>query len=282
MEDARPVQAPFEDDGMDGSIGIRRFDHQGCVVLSLAGRLDLAAAPKVQAAILLELAEQPPAIICDLGQVEALDPVCAGVFTSIRHPALGWPGTALALCALRPAVADTLRQLRLTHHLTIHPSLDEALRNTCARPSALREHLTLRPVPTAAGAGRDFIRKLCGRWGVQELADPAVLLASELVTNAVAHAGTTMELRVELRDRRLYLAVSDQDPNLRRLLAARQGVDRGRGLLILDQVAAAWGVRRNGAGKVVWCTLELPAGQPSETMMTGSCRASAAPRRPWR
>jgi hypothetical protein len=54
------------------------------------------------------LAEHPPAIICDLAQVEAIDPLCAGVFTSIRHPALGWPGTALVLSGTRPVVADTL------------------------------------------------------------------------------------------------------------------------------------------------------------------------------
>jgi ABC-type transporter Mla MlaB component len=76
---------------------IQQSSQQGCVVLTLAGRLDLAAAPQVQRAILKHLAEQPPAIICDLSQVEAIDPLCAAVFTSIRHPALGWPGTALAV-----------------------------------------------------------------------------------------------------------------------------------------------------------------------------------------
>jgi anti-anti-sigma regulatory factor len=81
---------------------IQQSSQQGCVVLTLAGRLDLAAASQVQRAILKHLAEQPPAIICDLGQVAAIDPLCAGVFTSIRHPALSWPGTTLLLAAIRP------------------------------------------------------------------------------------------------------------------------------------------------------------------------------------
>jgi hypothetical protein len=42
--------------------------------------------------------------------VEAIDPLCAGVFTSIRHPDLGWPNTTLVLCAPRPPVADLLRR----------------------------------------------------------------------------------------------------------------------------------------------------------------------------
>ena len=76
---------------------IQQPSRQGCAVLTLTGRLDLAAAPQVKRAILKQLAEQPPAIICDLGRVEAIDPLGAGVFASIRHPALGWPGTALVL-----------------------------------------------------------------------------------------------------------------------------------------------------------------------------------------
>jgi anti-anti-sigma factor len=87
---------------------IQQSSHQGSVVLTLIGRLDIAAAPQVQRAILKQLAEQPPAIICDLGQVEAIDPLCAEVFTSIRHPAVGWPGTALVLSGARPTVVDLL------------------------------------------------------------------------------------------------------------------------------------------------------------------------------
>ena len=63
------------------------------VSLTLAGRLDLPAAAQLQRTILKYLAE-PPAIVCDLGQVEGIDsPVRRGVHF-IRHPALDWPGTA--------------------------------------------------------------------------------------------------------------------------------------------------------------------------------------------
>ena len=174
---------------------IQQSSHQGCVVLTLAGQLDLASAPQLQRAILKQLAQQPPAIICDLAQVEAIDPLCAGVFTSIRHPALGWPATALVLCGTRPAVAEVLLQLGAARHLPMYPSLDQALANARARPQRLRARLTLGPVPTAAGAGRQFVAEVCGHWGLQVLAEPAALVASELVTNAVVHAQTALELR---------------------------------------------------------------------------------------
>jgi anti-anti-sigma factor len=244
---------------------IQRSTQQGCVVLTLAGRLDPGAAPELQRAILKQVAEQPPAIICDLTQVGTIDPLCAGVFTSIRHPALGWPRTALLLCGSRPAVADTLRQLGIAGRLAMYPSLDQALANARARPPRVRERLTLGPVPTAARAVRAFVGEVCDRWGIGELAEPAVLLASELVTNTVVRAGAVAELRIELRGSQLQVAVHDQDSNLARLLAARDGSDCGLSLQIMDQVASAWGVRQEeGGGKTVWCTLELPA-QPAAT-----------------
>jgi LuxR family maltose regulon positive regulatory protein len=232
------------------------------VVLTLAGRLDPAGAPHLQGAILKQLAEQPPAIICDLSQVEAIDPLCAGVFTAIRHPALDWPGTALVLCGARPAVADTLTRQGIDRRLAMYPSLDQALQHARARPPGLQERLALGPVPTAAAAGRALVREVCDRWGLGGLAWSAALLAGELVTLAVVHARTPLELRVELLGSRLQVAVKDQDPNLLRLLAPKGGADRGLGLLIVDQVATAWGVRQDGAGgKTTWCTLKVPPTQ---------------------
>ena len=237
---------------------IQHSSRQGYVVLTLAGRLDLAAAPWLQRAILKQLAEPPPAIICDLARVEGIDPLCAGVFTSIRHPALGWPGTALVLCGTRPAVADTLIQLGVARSLPMYLSLDEALANARARPQRLRARLTLGPVLTAAAAGWQFVAEVCGQWGLQALAEPAALVASELVTNAVVHAHTALELRVELWGARLQVAVHDQDPDLVGLLAAKDGTDRRLGLQIVDQVAKAWGARQEGAGgKTVWCRLPV-------------------------
>jgi anti-anti-sigma factor len=208
---------------------IQQSSHQGCVVLTLVGRLDLTAAPQVQRAILKQLAEQPPAIICDLGQVEAIDPLCAGMFTSIRHPALGWPGTALVLCGTRPAVADLLVEHGVGYRLAMYPSLDQALANVSARPPWLRERLEPGPVPTAARAGWAFVREVCGRWRLERLAGSAALLASELVTLAVMHARTALELRVELLGRWLHVAVHDQDPDLLRLLTAENRADQGLG-----------------------------------------------------
>jgi LuxR family maltose regulon positive regulatory protein len=251
---------------------IQQSSRQGCVVLALAGRLDLAAAPQVQRAILKQLAEQPPAIICDLGQVEAIDPLCAAVFDSIRHPALDGPGTALVLCGARPQVAGILLRPAVARRLTMYPSLDQALAEVGTQPPRLHEQRTLEPVAAAARVGRKFVREVCGRWGLGGLADPAALLASELVALAVTYAGTPLELRVELLGAELRVAVKDQDPDLLRFLAAREETDRRLSLLIVDRVATTWGVRQNEAdGKTAWCALALSQqdADPGASQATG-------------
>jgi hypothetical protein len=74
------------------------------------------------------------------------------------------------------------------------------------------------------------------------------------------------------------VAVPDQDPDLVGLLAAKDGIDRGLGLQIVDEVAKAWGVRQDGAGgKIVWCALDLPAPQAARSATAGSRRPRPAP-----
>src|SRR4029453_18163351 len=185
-------------------------------------------------------------------------PLCAGVFSSIRHPALGWPGTALVLCGAQPAVVEILMHQGVARRLALYPSLDQALAHAPARPSWRREQLGLEPGPTAGPGGRAFVRGIWGGGGLQQLADPAALLASELVALAMLHAGTAMELRVDLRGPWLHVAVHDHDPDLLGLLATTEESDRRLSLLIMDQVATSWGVRQDGAGgKTAWCALKL-------------------------
>ena len=85
-----------------------------------------------------------------------------------------------------------------------------------------------------------------------------VLLAGELVANAVVHARTEMELRVELRGDRLHIAVHDGSPRLLHLVPAGAVDGGGHGLRLVEEVAKAWGVHQHpDGGKVVWCTLDL-------------------------
>ena len=138
------------------------------------------------------------------------------------------------------------------------------------------------PVPAAAAAARRFVRDTLRSWELagdrgspggraewterDALVDDAVLLTSELVTNAVLHAGTpvqvTCRLLGDLSDGAVEIAVLDRRPaQLRpdRPHTAAEAAERtnGRGLQLPSELATAWGVTYARAAKAVWFRLNL-------------------------
>lgn len=110
---------------------------------------------------------------------------------------------------------------------------------------------------------RWFVRRELEAWGAPDLVDPAALATSELVTNAVLHAGTTVRVAMRLDDFRLRIEVQDQHPG--RVLpvgAARPSDDseHGRGLLITAAVASSWGVDYTDSTKRVWLEIARASG----------------------
>jgi anti-anti-sigma factor len=242
---------------------IQRSTRDGCLVVTLTGSIDQFSVPQIQRALLKDLSEEPYALICDLSGVQALDPVCAAVFATVaNHPSSRWPATSFLLCGAQPPVAEVLGLLTVPHFLQLYASLEDALDAAVARPPYLRDELVLAPIRTAAAAARAFVRDVLGYWQLAlpdaTLVDRAVLVASELVTNAVAHARTEIRLRLELRGDRLHIAVRDGSPGFLRLVAPDPQAEGGRGLWLIEQLARSWGVNRHpDGGKVVWCVLSL-------------------------
>jgi anti-anti-sigma regulatory factor/anti-sigma regulatory factor (Ser/Thr protein kinase) len=242
---------------------IQHSMRDGCLVAAFAGRIDLLSVAQIQRTLLKDLVQEPFALICDLSGVQDLDPVCARVFSTVaNHPTSRWPVTSVMLCAAQPAVAEVLGRLRVPNFLPLYATLEEALDAAVDQPPYLRDELLLAPTPTAAAAARAHVRDVLDYW---QLALPdttvlqqAVLLANELVTNAVRHARTDLRLRLELRGNWLHIAVQDGSPRLLRLVTASPESEGGRGLWLVEQLARAWGVHPHAdGGKVVWCTLRL-------------------------
>ncbi|MDR7312005.1 serine phosphatase RsbU (regulator of sigma subunit)/anti-sigma regulatory factor (Ser/Thr protein kinase)/putative methionine-R-sulfoxide reductase with GAF domain [Nocardioides luteus] len=119
---------------------------------------------------------------------------------------------------------------------------------------------TFEPAPTSVSEARRFARRVLADWGFEDLLDDAVLLTSELVTNAVTHAGTPMTVAVVREADRVRIDVVDQHPT--RVLPvganARPGIgEHGRGLLITSALATAWGVEYRKDHKRVWAAFAL-------------------------
>jgi anti-sigma regulatory factor (Ser/Thr protein kinase) len=86
------------------------------------------------------------------------------------------------------------------------------------------------------------------------------LLVSELVTNAVTHAKTPCRVAAALKPRGLRVEVSDGSGHEPLLVPESTDVESGRGLLIVNELSAAWGWEFTAVGKVVW--FELPMRAP--------------------
>lgn len=116
--------------------------------------------------------------------------------------------------------------------------------------------------PSTVAGARRWLRELLGQWHRAPLGDVAELVLSELVTNAVLHSPGP--LRVSVSHRGGCLALEVVDANAEDLpVVSPYSVDAptGRGMQVVEQLAAAWGVRDLAAGKGVWALLLDPSDQ---------------------
>ncbi|WP_433341113.1 ATP-binding SpoIIE family protein phosphatase [Streptomyces sp. CA-253872] len=121
--------------------------------------------------------------------------------------------------------------------------------------------LTLRQDrPEGLAEAREELRLLLHDWARQEQVDTAVLLTSELLGNVLVHTDQSAALAARLLGhagtRHLRVEVTDQGDELPHQQAPGELASSGRGLILLDLLASAWGVRPEPEGKTVWFELE--------------------------
>ncbi|MFL1897798.1 PAS domain S-box protein [Streptomyces tauricus] len=117
--------------------------------------------------------------------------------------------------------------------------------------------------PISVGKGRRLLRHTLQEWQCEDLIDTACLLASELLSNAVHHACDPLRLRLRRTGDELNVEVSDGSPVLPQARIAAGDEESGRGLTLLDQLAASWGALPTREGKAVWFSLPLPGSDGS-------------------
>ncbi|MGW6746004.1 SpoIIE family protein phosphatase [Streptomyces sp. NPDC055025] len=127
-----------------------------------------------------------------------------------------------------------------------------------------RAAATFDPVGRSVATARAFVRDTLQGWGYADVVDDAVVLTSELVTNAVIHAGTSADVlclrtedgvRVEVADRYPEREIPIQGAGRSFANADREN---GRGLLLCAALASRWGVEYTSTYKQVWFQLDLP------------------------
>lgn len=133
------------------------------------------------------------------------------------------------------------------------------MRGTGEQARLLRKQLLRRVESadlTAVPEVRHALRELLSHWRERESAEVAELLTSELVTNALVHTEHGAVVKATVADSRLRVEVRDfvdapPTPNA----PTQDDGTHGRGLVLVDGLADAWGVRTQGLGKMVWFEL---------------------------
>ncbi|MFI8243815.1 SpoIIE family protein phosphatase [Streptomyces sp. NPDC085866] len=121
----------------------------------------------------------------------------------------------------------------------------------------LRETWTVWRVPEAVRHARRFTRRTLRTWGVpSDTMDAALLVVSELVTNALVHTGGQVRLDLSLVNHRLRLAVADTSPRspVKNTNVGWEATG-GRGILLVEAVSEDWGTVPVSGGKQVWADL---------------------------
>ncbi|MFJ7280336.1 ATP-binding protein [Kitasatospora sp. NPDC098663] len=125
-------------------------------------------------------------------------------------------------------------------------------------PGGQVRRLRLLGVPGQVPRGREFTRRALDDWHAHDC-DDVLLLVSELLANAVLHAGGARELVLHAAPARLRIEVTDASPNLPRPREPRAaGLPGGHGLHIVAKLADRWGADPREEGKSVWLEIDNP------------------------
>ena len=127
--------------------------------------------------------------------------------------------------------------------------------------------LVLPASPRAVRNARAFVEHCCHTAGVEgDTCDTAVLLASEAVTNAIVHGRSSAHMSVTVGNGVVLVEVWDDNSTLPQLVETEDDAVTGRGLVIIDTLAARWGTIEHRNGKTVW--FEVLIDSAAQTMPT--------------
>jgi anti-sigma regulatory factor (Ser/Thr protein kinase) len=126
------------------------------------------------------------------------------------------------------------------------------------KPEGMDEEVTLPDGPEAASFARRAMKRAADLWLLdRDTTETALLLVSELATNAIRHGAPPVRLSLRLDRDKLRVEVTDSSPALPELGHPGPDQTSGRGLQIVQQLAAKWGATRSPfrIGKTVWFEL---------------------------
>jgi anti-sigma regulatory factor (Ser/Thr protein kinase) len=106
---------------------------------------------------------------------------------------------------------------------------------------------------------REFLRDVLRIWCLERVGDVAELLTDELVANVVRHVGAPMQVRAVRGPSAIRVEVDDPSTEVPARQDPEPTDDHGRGMVLVESLASAWGVAVRSDGKTVWFEIDLEA-----------------------
>lgn len=123
----------------------------------------------------------------------------------------------------------------------------------------------------SAAAARRFLTATLDGWDLGDMEEVATLLVSELVSNALLHAGTDLDVQMHRLDGRLRVEVHDRSPRLPERKYYSTASVTGRGLVFVAELSESWGAEpTDDGGKAVWFELDEGAVPPPAPVARGA------------
>jgi anti-anti-sigma regulatory factor len=221
----------------------------------LSGELRLGTAPDIRRVLGKVLASHR-GVLVDLTDLRLAWAPGAGVFSSALAAAGGWPDAHIVLFGADPAMATELDRRRITRTVPLAADRAAARQRLLGRPDAVTRHLRLPPEPGAPRAAREFTTDTCRAWALDDVVAGARLVITELVSNAVEHAGTSCDVGLRLDRHGLWIEVRDRLPGpLPRPRPRAVGAGGGWGLHAVAAIALRLDGTAHLDGKTVWALL---------------------------
>ncbi|WP_431901564.1 ATP-binding protein [Amycolatopsis thermoflava] len=241
-----------------GRVLIRQREVAGCTVVDLAGRLNARTYGELRDNLIKLTLDQPRALIAQVDDLDIAAEPALAVFSAVRMRTDEWPSVPVLLVAHDPERHRMIAGSAIRRFIPVHTSLNAAIEAVAEPPPRRRRNAVFLPLPSSSHGAQAFVQETCRDWNIRHRLEDALGIATELVENAITHAGTALEVRLELRTGYLTIAVRDEDPHPAVLRQRPSGRLQGYGLQVIAALSRAWGCSpAQDGGKVVWAVLSV-------------------------
>lgn len=227
---------------------LHRQNEDDVEVLVLRGRVALADAPSLGAAVADALRSTTRGVLVDLTAADPVDREAVDALASAAAGAGRWP--PVSVCGDPEVLQPRLAPLPV--HQDRQGALAEMVLSAGVGP---RREVQVDHGPQGPGQARAAVQGWASDIGLGPIGDDVLLIVSELVTNAVRYGKPPVCVSVRADEQTVTVGVADAASERPKMRTPDDDAESGRGLLLMSLLSAEFGVRPEGSGKVVWARL---------------------------